>query len=338
MEYRQFGRTDLKVSAIGFGCWEIAGTYGPIDEARFTEAVRRAIDRGVNGFDTAEAYGMGVSERALGRALGSSRKDVCVVTKGGVGYPDAPNRRDSTRARLMASIETSLRNLGTDHVDVYLVHWPDINTPFEETMLALDDIVRQGKARYVGVSNFRLSQLEACMKLRRIDVVQYGWNMFDRRMRREIFPWCEANHVGVMAYGSLAYGLLSGTFHSGMNFDQTDWRANRGILGSLNLFRTMFGPDHFPRNLAAVDALKAIAARHGKTLPQLALRWTTSNPVISTGLVGFRRPEEVDENLGAMGWQLTAADMAEIDAVFARHDAITEPAGWLEDDQPQASA
>jgi aryl-alcohol dehydrogenase-like predicted oxidoreductase len=338
MEYRQFGQTDLRVSALGFGCWEIAGTYGSIDETQFARAVRRAIDQGINCFDTAEAYGMGVSEQALGRALGSSRNDVCVVTKVGVGYPDAPNRRDSSRRRLMASIETSLSNLGTDHVDVYLVHWPDINTPFEETMRALDDIVRQGKARYIGVSNFRLSQLEACMRLRRIDVVQYGWNMFDRRMRAEIFPWCRANAVGVMAYGSLAYGMLAGTFHAGMNFDENDWRANRGTLGSLNLFRTLFGPDHFPRNLAAVEDLKAIAARHGRTLPQLALRWTISNPAIGTGLVGFRRPEEVDENLGALGWQLTAADMAEIDAVFARHNAVIEPDGWLEDDQPAIPA
>ena len=334
MEQRQFGRTDLRVSAIGFGCWEIGGAYGQIDETLFARAVHRACDSGINCFDTAEAYGMGVSEQALGRALGSRRKDVCVVTKVGVGYPEAPNRRDSSRQRLMASIDTSLRNLGADHVDVYMVHWPDINTPFEETMRAMDDIVQQGKARYVGVSNFRLSQLEACMKLRRIDVVQYGWNMFDRRMRTEIFPWCQAQNIGVMAYGSLAYGLLSGSFHAGMTFEESDWRAHRGTLGSLNLFRTMFGPDHFPRNLAAVTEIEAMAARHGKTLPQLALRWTTANPAISTGLVGFRRPEEVDENLGAMGWSLSPAEMAEIDAILARHGVVTEPEGWLEDDQP----
>ena len=135
---------------------------------------------------------------------------------------------------------------------------------------------RQGKARYVGVSNFRLAQLEACMKLRRIDVVQYGWNMFDRRMQREIFPWCTAQGVGVMAYGSLAYGMLSGAFHADMQFDETDWRSKRGALGAINLFRTMFGPDHFPRNLRAVEELKALAAKYGKTLPQFALRWTLS--------------------------------------------------------------
>ena len=111
---------------------------------------------GINCFDTAEAYGMGISEQALAQRWARRRNDVCLVTKVGVGYPEAPNRRDSSRARIMASLEQSLRNLNTDHVDVYLMHWPDLNTPFEETMRALDDVVRQGKARYVGVSNFRL--------------------------------------------------------------------------------------------------------------------------------------------------------------------------------------
>ena len=332
MEYRQFGRTGSNVSAIGFGCWEISGTYGPIDAAQFDQAVHAALDAGIDCFDTAEAYGMGISERALAQGLGARRKDVRVVTKVGVGYPDAPNRRDSGRARIMASVEQSLRNLNTDYVDVYLVHWPDVNTPFEETMRALDDIVQQGKARYVGVSNFRLSQLEACMKLRRIDVVQYGWNMFDRRMAREIFPWCTTNGVGVMAYGSLAYGMLSGAFHADMQFDEADWRSKRGTLGGLNLFRTMFGPDHFPRNLLAVEELKALAARYHKTLPQFALRWTLSQTAVHTGLVGFRRSAEVTENLGALDFSITADDMAAVDTIFARNGVVTEPPGWLEDD------
>ncbi len=332
MEYRQFGRTDLKVSAIGFGCWEISGTYGSVDTAQFNAAVGRALDAGINCFDTAEAYGMGVSEQALSRALGGRRNEVCLITKVGVGYPEATNRRDSSRARIMASLEQSLKRLATDHVDVYLIHWPDPNTPFEETFRALDDVVRQGKARYVGVSNFRLSRLEECMKHRRIDVVQYGWNMFDRRMQREIFPWCQANGAGVMAYGSLGYGMLSGTFRPDMEFDEADWRSKRGAMGSLNLFRAMFGPDHFARNLQAVEEIKAIAAKYHKTLPQFALCWTLSHPAIHTGLVGFRRPEEVDENLGALGFTISPGDMAEIDAVFARNDVVTEPPGWLEDD------
>jgi aryl-alcohol dehydrogenase-like predicted oxidoreductase len=331
MEYRQFGKTEIRVSAIGFGCWEIGGTYGRIDEAQFQRAVGQAIDNGVNCFDTAEAYGMGLSEQALARALGGRRRDVCVVTKFGVGYDEMPNRRDSSRARVIASIEKSLQRLQTDYVDVYLVHWPDPSTPLEETMRALDDVVRQGKARYIGVSNFRLTQIETCMRLRPIDVVQYGWNMFDRRMQTDIFPYCAAQRIGVMAYGSLAYGMLSGTFRTGMQFDESDWRSKRGMLGNINLFRTLFGPEHFPRNLAAVEELRDLAAKYGKTLPQFALRWTLSNPVVSTALVGFREPAEVAENLGALGWTISGADLAEVDAILTRHGCVTEPPGWLED-------
>ena len=331
MDYRQFGRTGLTVSAIGFGCWEIGGTYGRIDETQFQRAVQRAIGNGINCFDTAEAYGMGVSEQALRRALGSRRSDVALVTKFGVGYDEMPGRRDSSRARVMASIEKSLERLGTDHVEVYLVHWPDPSTPLEETMRALDDIVRQGKARFIGVSNFRLAQLETCMRLRRIDVVQYGWNMFDRRMQAEIFPYCAAQEIGVMAYGSLAYGMLSGAFHAGMQFEESDWRSRDGMLGNINLFRSLFGPEHFPRNLQAVEDLKRLAAKYDKTLPQFALRWTLSNPVVGTALVGFREPAEVTENLGALGWTISAADMAEVDAILARHGCVTQPPDWLED-------
>ena len=198
-------------------------------------------------------------------------------------------------------------------------------------MAALDEIVRQGKVRYIGVSNFRPAQIEETLRLRRIDVVQYAWNMFDRRMQAEIFPYCAAQQIGVMAYGSLAYGILSGAFHVGMQFEEGDWRSKGGILGNLNLFRTLLGREDFPRNLAAVDELKRLAAKYGKTLPQFALRWTLSNPVIGTALVGFRTPAEVTENLGALGWDISTADMAEIDAIFARHGAVAVPPGWLED-------
>jgi myo-inositol catabolism protein IolS len=331
MEYRRFGRTDLKVSAIGFGCWEIGGTYGRIDESQFQRAVAQAIDNGVTCLDTAEAYGMGVSEEALARALGNRRRDVVIATKFGVGYDEMPNRRDSSRARILASIDKSLRRLGTDHVDIYLVHWPDPLTPLDETMQTLDDIVRQGKVRYIGVSNFRLAQIEACMRLRRVDVAQYAWNMFDRRMQAEIFPYCAAQQIAVMAYGSLAYGMLSGTFHAGMQFEESDWRSKSGMLGNINLFRTLFGPEHFVRNLAAVEELKGLAAKYGKSLPQFALRWTLSNPVIGTALVGFRTPAEVTENLGALGWEISNADIAEVDTILARHGAVTVPPGWLED-------
>ena len=330
MEYRSFGQTGIAVSAIGVGCWEIGGGYGSIEEQEFIAAVHTALDLGITCFDTAEAYGFGASERSLAKALGGRRKDAVVVTKFGIGYKEAPNYRDSSRERVMVSIEKSLKNLNTDYVDVYMVHWPDLNTPFEETMQALDDVVQQGKARAIGISNFRREQIEASMTTRRVDVAQYCWNMFDRRMDQEILPYCREHNMGVMAYGSLAYGLLSGTFHADMTFDGGDWRARQGRMGGINLFQTMFGPDHFPSNIKAVEELKGLAARYNKNLPQFALRWTLSHPTVSTALVGCRRAAEVEDNVGALGWDIRQEDFAEIDAIFERNGVVTCPDVWLE--------
>src|SRR5277367_25434 len=330
MELRPFGRTGIQISAVGFGCWEIGGGYGSIEESDFIKAVGRALDAGLNSFDTAEAYGFGASEKSLAKALGKRRKEAVITTKFGVGYPDTPNYRDSTRKRVMDSIEKSLKALETDYVDVYLIHWPDRNVPFEEPMRALDDLVKQGKVKAVGLSNFKLNEIEECMKTRRVDVVQYCWNMFDRRMQKEIFPYCRDHSIGVMAYGSLAYGVLTGTLTEEKAFEKGDWRSRRGQLGNINLAQHLFGPDHFLKNLRSVEELKGVAKRYGKSLPQLSLRWTTSNPVVSTALVGCRSAGEVDDNVGALGWTISDADMKEIDAIFARHGAVTTPEVWLE--------
>jgi aryl-alcohol dehydrogenase-like predicted oxidoreductase len=332
VEYRAFGRTGLQVSAIGFGCQEIGGGYGSIEAREFAQAVGRALDLGINCFDTAEAYGMGASEQALGRALGGRRDEAIISTKFGVGYPDRPNFRDGTRARVLASIEQSLQNLGTDHVDVYIVHWPDRATPFEETMGALDDIVRDGKARFVAVSNFTRDDIASCMRTRRVDVAQYGLNMFDRRLAREILPYCEEQGIGFMVYGPLAYGLLSGTLAAGVVFPPDDWRSKSDKWGVMApLFTELFGRDAIPRNVAAADELKKVAAGYGRTLPQLALRWTTSQPGVSTSLVGCRTVAEVDDNVGALGWTIDDADLAEIDAIFVRHGVNTCVDNWIED-------
>lgn len=330
MEYRPFGQTGIEVSAIGVGCWEIGGGYGSIEEQEFIAAVHTALDLGITCFDTAEAYGFGASERSLAKALGERRKDAIVVTKFGIGYKEAPNYRDSSRERVMVSIEKSLKNLNSDYVDVYMVHWPDLNTPFEETMRALDDVVQQGKARAIGISNFRRGQIETSMTTRRVDVAQYCWNMFDRRMDQEILSYCREHNMGVMAYGSLAYGLLSGTFHADMTFDEGDWRARQGRMGGINLFQTMFGPDHFPNNIKAVEDLKGLAASYGRSLPQFALRWTLSHPAVSTALVGCRKAAEVEDNVGALGWDIRQEDFAKIDAIFERNGVVTCPDIWLE--------
>jgi aryl-alcohol dehydrogenase-like predicted oxidoreductase len=331
MEHRPFGRTGLEVSAVGFGCWEIGGGYGDIEEQEFVRAIERSLDLGINCFDTAEGYGLGASERALGAALGKRRDEAVIVSKFGVNYRDMPNMRDSSRERVVASIDKCLKNLGTDYVDVYLVHWPDRNTPFEETMSALDDVVRDGKIRFVGLSNFKLDEIKACMAMRRIDVVQYGWNMFDRRMQQEILPYCAEQGVGFMAYGGLSYGLLTGSFTEDHDFGGADWRARQGNMGAIKVFGALFGPEKFKDNVRAVNELKDVAARYGKSVAQLALGWATAHPAVSTALVGCRNVAEVEDNVGAVGWTISDADLADIDAIFERHGVDTTPDFWIEE-------
>ena len=325
MEYRAFGRTGLDVSAIGYGCWEIGGGYGPFDESEVVAAVQRALDLGINLFDTAEGYGYGQSERLLGKALGARRKEAIVVTKFGIYRPDGEWQRDSRRETALAAIDRSLKALGTDYVDVYLIHWPDRKTPLEETMGALEEIVQAGKARFVGISNFTPDQIETCMATRRVDIAQYGYHLFDRRLEREIFPTVAQHGIGLMTYGSLAHGLLTGAFTSATTFEESDWRSN-GVAFNIPLFTE----EVFARNVAAVDDLKPIAARHGKTVAHLALRWVLSNPVVSVALVGFRRPAEVEEGAASLDWSLDQETLDEIDAVFAKHGVDTAPHAWVE--------
>ena len=325
MEYRAFGRTGMDVSAIGFGCWEIGGGYGHFDESVVVKAVQRALDLGINLFDTAEGYGFGQSEEILGRALGTRRDEAIVVTKFGILQDDGKWYRDSSRESALAAIDRSLKALGTDYVDVYLIHWPDTDVPLEESMGALEEIVQAGKARFVGVSNFRPHLIETCMAARRVDITQYGYHMFDRRLEREVFPTIAQHEIGLMTYGSLAHGLLTGTFTPETTFDESDWRSN-GTAFNIPLFTE----EVFARNVAAVNDLKPIAARHGKTMAQLALRWALRNPVVSVALIGFRRPEEVEENVAGLDLSLDQETLDEIEAVFAKHGVDTAPEAWVE--------
>jgi hypothetical protein len=325
MEYRPFGRTGLQVSAIGFGCWELGGQYGHYDEGDVIAAVHRALDLGINCYDTAEGYGFGRSEALLAKALGARRKEVILVTKFGIYQNNDGWSRDSSPAQALAAIERSLHYLQTDYIDVYLIHWPDRQTPYEETMQVLEQIVQAGKARFVGVSNFRGDEIERCMQARRVDVGQYGYHLFDRRMAREVFPTCQQHGIGMMAYGSLAHGLLTGAFTPQTTFEESDWRS-RGRAFGLELFT----PENFPKNLAVVEELKQVAARHGKKVGDLALRWVLSNPVVSVGLVGFRRPSEVEASLGALDWSLSPEDHAAIQSAFQTHGVDPAPPIWLE--------
>ncbi len=327
MQYRPFGRTGLDVSAIGFGCWELGDSYGHFDESEVVHAIQRALDLGINCFDTAQGYGFGNSEQLLAKGLGNRRQDIILVTKWGIGYNDVLTEkgRDSRAARAKLSIETSLKHLNTDYVDVYLIHWPDRRIPFDEPMRAMEDIVQEGKARFVGVSNFKAEEIEACMQTRRVDVGQYGYHMFDRRTEQAIFPTHEKHGIGFMGYGSLAHGLLTGAFDAHTTFESSDWRS-RG--GAFNM--PLFTADHFPRNLRVVEELKGIARDMGIELYHLALAWVLSNPVLSVALVGARTAGEVEANMGALDVEFSDEHLRTIDAVFAQHNVETRPDIWVE--------
>jgi aryl-alcohol dehydrogenase-like predicted oxidoreductase len=327
MQYRRMGNSDLTVSAIGFGCWEMGGTYGSFDEREVIAAIHRAIDLGVTLFDTARVYGFdpvranndltqasgaGRSEELLARALGPRRKDVLVVTKGGLPTrPGQPPARDSRYASVIEDCELSLRALQTDYIDLYLIHWPDPKVPFEEPMRALNDLVAAGKVRRVGVSNFSAAQLREARAHAPIITNQVGYNLFDRRWEREMFPTAEELGIGIMAYGPLAHGLLAGTFTPQTTFEESDWRS-RGVLFGQALFKD----ENFARNLAVVDKLKAVAARKGISLPRLALAWVLANPLVSVALTGARNAAEIEDNVAALDIALTDDERAELDGIM----------------------
>ncbi|HEX5418202.1 MAG TPA: aldo/keto reductase [Chloroflexota bacterium] len=308
MEYRHMGNSDLVVSAIGFGCWEMGGSYGAIDDGEVTSAIRRALELGVTLYDTARGYGAGRSEELLGRALGADRSKVIVVTKGALPTrPGQKPRRDARYESVMTDCEESLKSLGTDYLDLYLIHWPDPETPMEEPMRALNDIQRAGKARYVGVSNFSAAQLRECRAIAPLVANQVGYNLFDRRWEFEMMPTARELGIGIMAYGPLAHGLLTGAFTAETTFDPTDWRSRGDIFG-----QKLFTAENFPKNIAVVERLKDIARRKETTLPRLALAWVLSNPQISVALSGTRRPAEMEENVEALAIKVSDADRAEI--------------------------
>jgi aryl-alcohol dehydrogenase-like predicted oxidoreductase len=316
MEYRHLGSTGLQVSAIGFGSWPMAGSsYGGIDESAATGAVRRALEVGVNCFDTAPAYGLGEAEQMLGRALGPHRDEIVLVSKCGISLPPGGTVaiRDNGRDAIVRDVELSLERLATDHLDVVLLHWPEAQTPIEESMGALDDLVTSGKARFVGVSNFDVDQLREAAAVRRVDVTQIGYHLFDRRLEGDVLPYCADEGIGVMGYGSLAHGLLAGVFTSATTFSDDDWRS-AGIFFGQPLLRGA----NFQTNVAVVERIKhEVAEPRGVPVAQVALAWVLRNPTISTALVGARTPEEVDANRDAVDLTLSDAEVTLIEEIIA---------------------
>jgi aryl-alcohol dehydrogenase-like predicted oxidoreductase len=299
VQYRKLGDTGPEVSAIGFGGWPMGGArYGSIDNDLAKAAIGRALDLGVTLFDTAVAYGLGTSESLMGNALQGHWDDIVVVTKTGiVARPDNPDAfiLDGRAETIKSLCDFSLKALGTDFIDVYLIHWPDYDTPMDETMRAMEDLKADGKIGHVGVSNFSTTLMDQALVVSPIVANQVGYHMLDRRHADEIIPYCAANGIGVMAYGSLAHGVLTGAFKPDHQFEEGDWRALGSAFGL-----PLFHPDYLPETLEAVDEVTAAAEQVDLTTPQLALRWVLDEPAVSTALVGFRTPAEVDAAVEAL--------------------------------------
>ena len=321
MEQRRFGNTDLICSAIGFGTWELStNQYGAIDVSEANRAVSAAIDHGITLFDTAEVYGPYHSEELLAKALGNRRKEIVLVTKVGFVYDEENNNigRSSRYGYVIKRTEGCLKRMNTDVIDLMLIHWPDHHTRFEEPMRALEKLKTDGKIRHYGVSNFTVAMMAECQQHGQLTANQVGYHLFDRRMEKEVLPYCQTHGIGYMAYGTLGFGLLTGAFTPETTFVEWDWRSHGSAFG-LPLFRR----EQFLKELRVTQRLKALAARYDKSVAQLAIAWVLDHPAVSVALVGMRNEHELQENVAAADWKLSTADRAEIDRIFVEEDVPT---------------
>jgi aryl-alcohol dehydrogenase-like predicted oxidoreductase len=320
VRYTQLGDRGPRVSRIAFGNWSAGGDWGRVDRDAAIAATREALDLGVNLFDTAHAYGFGAAEQLLGEALRpeivSARESLVIATKGGLRKDDGRTVRDSSPAALRRDLESSLRLLGTDYVDIYQVHWPDPATPIATTAETLNEFVREGLVRFVGVSNYDARQMATFQGVRPIDTLQPPYHLFRRDIERTILPFAREHGIGVLVYGPLAHGLLSGRMTEDTTFASDDWRSNSDL----------FVGETFRRNLAVVRDLTRFAAWRNATVAQLAIAWTLANPAVDVAIVGARSPEQIRQTAPAADLRLSPEDMAEIELILRGEVAVGGPA------------
>jgi aryl-alcohol dehydrogenase-like predicted oxidoreductase len=317
MEETRLGRSGLAVSKIAFGTWQLGGDWGPTDEAEAVTAIRQAADQGVTFFDTAQAYGFGQSEVLLSKALDGRRDGLVVATKGGLRPTENGGvSRDASPAWVRQGVEESLQALHTDAIDLYQVHWPDPATPFEETAGALAALAAEGKIRHVGVSNFSAEDMTAFSATLPIETLQPPYHLFHRAVEVSVLPYAHANDIGVLAYGPLAHGLLSGGLHQNTRFADGDWRASS----------VDFRGDVYRRNLAAVAGLERLARDDlGISVSQLAVAWTLANPAVDVAIVGTRNPAHVHDAVAAADVKLEPDILRRIDEVMLDTQPIAGP-------------
>jgi len=307
MEYRNLGSTGLKVSVVGIGC----NNFGRrCDQARTKSIVDKAIDTGITLFDTADAYGpTGLSEEYLGKALQGRRQDLVIATKFGSPMGEGDLMHGASRRYIYNAVEASLKRLDTDYIDLYQLHFPDASTPIEETLAALDDLISQGKVRYIGNSNFSGWQIADAdwiaqsQNLSRFVTAQNLYSLLDRRIEREVVPACQRFGLGILPYFPLASGLLTGKYTRGEAPPQGSRLEQWGERGTTALS---------DRNFEIVERLTAFAEERGHSLLELAFSWLISLPHISSVIAGATTPEQVSANAAAANWQLTAEEQLQV--------------------------
>jgi aryl-alcohol dehydrogenase-like predicted oxidoreductase len=319
MESIEIAGTPLTVSRIGLGTWAIGGwMWGGTDEAQSIRTIHEALDRGITLFDTAPVYGFGRSEEILGKALAQDgrRKRAVIATKVGLDWHDDAPFRNGSRKRIMKEVDDSLRRLQTDVIDLYQVHWPDPKTPIAETAGAMADLLRSGKIRAIGVSNFSPAQMDEFRAVAPLHTAQPPYNLFERAIEQDVLPYCREHRLAMFAYGSLCRGLLSGKMTGYSRFTGDDLRRSD----------PKFQVPRFTQYLAAVAALDDFAHdNYGKGVIHLAVRWVLDRGDGNVALWGARHPDQLAPVREAMGWRIDPAAMTEIDRIL--RDTITSPVG-----------
>lgn len=322
MRYKMLGKTGLNVSVATVGTWAIGGSgWGAVDREDSIKAIRSMLDNDVNIIDTAPIYGCGYSEEIVGEAIkGYDRDKLIISTKCGLVWGDnAPKGgRDCTAANIMREIDDSLKRLGVDYIDIYHVHKPDfIGTPFEETMGAMMKLKEMGKIGHIGLSNFSIEKTKECMKYGDVEVIQPPFSMIDQR-ERSVLEFAKENNIGVMTYGSLGAGMLTGTIRELPNWDPKDMRF---------LFYDYFKEPKFSKAQELLQVMDKIAEARNVPVAQIAVNWIAAHPLVDTALMGVRNKHEADENCAATAWELTAEEIAVLDEAVAKYERETPATG-----------
>jgi aryl-alcohol dehydrogenase-like predicted oxidoreductase len=298
MEQRRLGNTEVMVSAIALGCWPMGGTYwGGTDDAESVRTIHKALELGVSFFDSAPAYGAGHSELVLGQGLAGRRHEAVISTKASSGRMSAEELR--------AQLVESMQRMQTDYIDIYFIHWPNRQEPLARAMEALEGLRREGLIRAIGVSNFNVEMLEMASRYGTVDALQPPYNLIWRFAEEDVLPYCCDHGIGITTYSSLAQGMLTGTLRLTTTYRDGDSRP-RSVL---------WQSENYGKCLYTVERLRPIAAELGVSVAQLALRWLVAQPGVSTALVGARTMGEIDENAGALGWDIPEGTLARVQEI-----------------------